>query len=424
MREKAKVWLNWLQGYTQADMRYLARGGFWSSVNFFTGSLLSVFLVLAFANFLDKETYGIYKYILSLTGSLSFLTLTGMNTAVIQAVAGGDENAFLRSIRIQKKWNMLYVLGAVFLSTYYFINDNHLFAYGILIVGLTFPLTVTFNTYGAYLAGKKDFKRSSIYATISNTIYIVVMVITLFLTQNILILITVYALANFLPNIYLHYKIVRDFKPARSDSGNQGLFKYSAQLSFVNIFGTLSQYVDKIVVFHYLGAVQLAVYNFALLIPERVRGYSKNVGSILLPKLAAKTVAEIAPVFYKRFWQGAFIGAVISSAYILTAPYLYKLFLPQYLESVIYSQVMSLTLIFTVPATYVGSIFYAQKMIKTIYLSSAVGHLSKIGLFIVLGALWGIWGVIFSFVLTYSLGTLYNFYLWHLEVKKFKSLKV
>ncbi len=424
MKEKIRIWLDWLQGYAQADMRYLAKGGGWSSVNFFTGSLLSVFLVLAFANFLDRETYGVYKYILSLTGSLSFLTLTGMNTAVIQAVARGDEGAFLRSIKIQKKWNLLYAGGALLLSAYYFINANHLFAYGILIVGLTFPLTVTFNTYGAFLAGKKDFKRSSLYATLGNTIYIAAMVITLFLTKNILILITAYALANLLPNIYLHYKIVRDFKPAKSESADPNLFKYGAQLSSVNIFGTLSQYVDKIVVFHYLGAVQLAVYNFALLIPERVRGYSKNVGSILLPKLSAKTVVEIAPIFYKRFWQGASIGAAISAAYILTAPFIYRWFLPQYLESVIYSQVMSLTLIFTIPSTYIGGVFYAQKMVKTIYLSTTVGHLSKIILFIGLGALWGIWGVILSFILTHSLGTLFNFYLWHREVKKFKDLKI
>ncbi len=420
IKNKTKKFLLWSQKYTRLDMVYIASSGFWTTASFGINTLLSVGLTFVFANFIPKETYGLYKYIMSLSGALAFLTFSGMNTAVTQAVAHGQDGVLPYALKFQLKWNLLFMLASSLMGGYYFMHENHILGMSLLILGFTFPFISAFNTYGAFLIGKKDFKRSSLWGVLASAIYNITMIGAVIYLKDIVWLVLVYSLANLLPQIYFYFKTVRIYKPVSRDSKEEkSLLKYGAHLSFMNIFSNLSQYVDKIVVFHFLGTIQLAIYGLALAVPERIRGYTKTYGSIILPKLSDKTVGDIRKVFYKRSFQGVLVGALISLAYIVIAPFVFKIFLPKYLESIRYSQIISLSFIFAVPGSYMGSAFHSQKMLKTIYFSSLTAHTSRIILFILFGYLWGIWGVIYASLLVYMLGFFFNFLLWELEVRKY-----
>ncbi len=423
LKDKAKKLLLWSQQYTRLDMFYMASSGFWTTATFGITSVLSIALTFVFANFLPKETYGLYKYIMSLSGALAFLTFSGMNTAVTQAVAHGHDGILPYALKFQLKWNMLFLAVSYVVGGYYFIHGNHVLALSLLILGTTFPFLSAFNTYGAFIIGKKDFKRLSAWSVVASAIYNVAMIGAILYFKNIVLLVLVYALSNMLPQIYFYLKTLKLYKPiSQEPKQEKELLRYGAHLSFINIFSNLSQYVDKIVIFHFLGAIQLAVYGLALAIPERMRGYVKSYGSIILPKLSSKTIEDIIPVFYKRSFQGLLVGALASFAYILIAPFAFHLLLPKYLDSIRYSQVISLSLMIVVPASYMGSVFHSQKMLKTIYLSSTVAHISRIVAFILFGYLWGVWGVIYASLLVSVLGFFYNMVLWEFEVRKHRRL--
>ena len=66
--------LDWSQKYAKTDMRYVAHGGFWMSLNLVASSVLSLLLAIVFANLLPKEDYGYYKYVLSVGSLFSFST--------------------------------------------------------------------------------------------------------------------------------------------------------------------------------------------------------------------------------------------------------------------------------------------------------------------------------------------------------------
>ena len=51
--------------YFKTDMVYLAKSGFWINLSYIAGSVFSLVSSIAFAYFVSKETYGIYKYIIS-----------------------------------------------------------------------------------------------------------------------------------------------------------------------------------------------------------------------------------------------------------------------------------------------------------------------------------------------------------------------
>ena len=408
--------------YTKIDMDYVAKSSLWTSIDFTVGSVLSMILVVIFANFLPKETYGVYKYILSLVGALSFLTLSGINTAVVQATAKSGNNGILPyAVKLQFKWNFLYTLAAAGLGIYYFLNGNNSLAYTLWLMAVLFPLDVVFNTYGSFLAGKKEFKRVSIYSSISNTIQMSVLITAALLSDNVILLIGVYSIFRIVPNFYFYLKTVSIFKSQPLDqSEKKEIFRFARHLSFVHILSILAQHVDKIVVFHYLGAVPLAVYGIAISIPERIRGYFKSIETIMLPKISGKTVEEIKTVFNKRIWQGILLGTAVSLAYILAARVIFKIFFPAYLESLLYSQIFSLVLIFIIPATYFSNVVKGHKMIKVIYASSLGANILRITLYVIFGRLWGIWGVIGANLSLYFFGTIYNFILWEIEMKRRK----
>ena len=406
--------------YTQIDISYLVKGGFWSSIDFVVGSILSFILLYIFANFLPQETFGTYKYVLSLVGSLSFVTLTGMNSAVAQAVAKGGNNGILPyAVKLQLKWNFFFTLAAGGFGGYYFLNGNSVLAYVLWFMAIAFPFDILLNTYGPFLVGKKDFKRGTIYGSTTNIIHMSALIVTAFFSDNLFLILVIYILFRIIPNLYFYLKTIRTFKPQPlSQNEKSEIFSFAKHLSFVHILSTLAQHLDKIIIFHYAGAVNLAVYGIAASIPDRIRAYFKNIGGVMLPKISGKTIEEIKPVFHKRIWQGILLGLATSLAYILTAPIIFKLFFPAYLESVAFSQIISLALIFIIPATYFANVVYGQKMMKVIYLSSMGGNAFRIVLYLILGRLWGIWGVILANLSLYLFGTIYNLILWEMEMRK------
>ncbi len=412
--------MNLATKHTQIDVPYLVRGGFWSSVDFVVGSILSFVLLYVFANFIPQETFGTYRYILSLVGSLSFVTLTGLNSAVTQAVAKSGNNGVLPyAIKLQLKWNFIFTLLAGGFGVYYFLNGNSLLAYTLWLMAIAFPFDILLNTYGPFLVGKKDFKRATIYGSTTNIIHISALIVAALFSDKIIILLGVYILFRILPNLFFYLKTVRTFKPEPlNQSEKKEIFSFARHLSFVHILSILAQHLDKIIVFHYAGAVNLAVYGIATSIPERIRAYFKNIGGVMLPKISGKTIEEIRPVFYKRIWQGMFLGLAASLIYILATPIIFKIFFPAYLDSVRFSQVFSLILIFIIPATYFANVVYGQKMMRVIYLSSMGGNAFRIVLYLILGRLWGIWGVILANLSLYVFGTLYNLVLWGIEMRR------
>ena len=63
-------------------MVYLASGGFWTGVGQVSSALASFVSALLFANFLPRETFGVYRYVLTLAGILNSFSLTGLRGAL------------------------------------------------------------------------------------------------------------------------------------------------------------------------------------------------------------------------------------------------------------------------------------------------------------------------------------------------------
>ncbi len=409
-RQKAYSWLRWSEKYAKADMVYVAKGNSWQILGQIVTTLLSFALLTVFANYLPKETYGLYRYILSLASVLGTFSLTGMNQAVAQAAARGDEGSLRASVRYQLKWNSVTFLAFCALSGYYFYNNNVTVAISLLIMSICSPLTASFNTFGAYLDGKRQFRLNGIFGIISIVVYALSMMVIIILSGEVIWLIAIYSLSTLGTTFAFYLVTLRKFKPPTTEA--KDTLKYGRELTFIGFIGPIVSQIDKIILTHFWGATQLAVYSLALAIPDRASIAIKNLVSIGMPKFSNKSPTELNRVFYLRISQGLLVGTVCTISYVILAPYVFTYLLPKYLDALFYSQLLSIGFIFGMPNRYISLLLTSQKLSKLIFANSLIQNTVRLLLYVILGIWGGILGLVTAQVLNSFISMLINIAMW------------
>lgn len=408
LRNKAYQWLRRSESFFQSDMVYLAKSGSWLSLSQGVAMVSGFFISIAFANLFPKESFGNYKFILSVASILGIFTFTGLNTSIVQSVALGFGGSLRQGFRINLKWGIGMFFGGLVLSTYYYLNGNTLLAFSFLLAGLLSPLTASASLYGAYLMGKKDFRRSTLYSTIRNIIPAIALILTLFLTKNLGIIITVYFVVGALVPLFL-YRATRRAYQNENKKEDPELVSYSGHLSAMDIVGNFAHYLDKILIFHYLGAAPLAIYAFAIAPVEQLQGGKKILSTLIMPKLSGRPFEELQKSGLRKALLLIVYALGLAGVYALLAPYFYRFFFPQYLDSVFYSQIYSLTLL-AISGTMFNETLMAHKKKRELYLHRIIVPVVQIALFLILLPLYGLMGLIITHVIIRSFGGLLGYY--------------
>ena len=381
------------QKYTKTDNVYLVKYGSWLTIGQIISSICSFLLALAFANLLPKETYGVYKYILSIASLLAIPTLVGINTAVIQAISRGYEGSLIRGLKTKIYWGILGSLASLGLAGYYYLNNNITLTISFLIIAVFLPLIESFDIYNAVLNGLKLFDVQVKYTSLIRILSVSAIIIILFFTKNLFLIIFAYFFSyTFFRFIFLLITI-KKFSLNRKEDPQT--ISYGKHLTLIDIINTIASYLDKILVFHYLGAAELAIYTFAIIPPEQIKGFLLNIRSLTLPKLAIRSKEEIkANIFSKMIKFALFIipGIII---YILIAPIFYNLFFPQYSESIFYSQIFSISLI-TAVATLPEIALRAKMAKKQLYQLNIFSPIIQIILLFLFINLYGLLGIVLA----------------------------
>lgn len=372
------------------NLDYVLRGGFWIVSSSVMGTLLSLGLSIIAAKYIPKEVFGIYKYILSMAGIAGALSLSGINTVVTRSVSQGFEGVFIESLKIQSRYAIFQFLCIAAFGGYYLYQGNSLYAICFLVASICAPLSTISNTFVAFLTGKQDFKRSSLYSFISTCIYVVTFALVAILSPYLLAIVTAYFISTTLANIYFCHRTIKVYKP--NTLTQEGDSRYAVHLSLSNAINIVAANIDNVIVYHLLGPVSLAIYNFATIIPDKLRSLSGFIQTIALPKLSYNTNLP-KKYLWKYIWILTALALGLILVYLPLAPFVFKFFFPNYYASAEFSQLYSLTLI-AIPATFIMTALSAYKMQKELYLlniSMPILRMILLGLFIFN---WGIVGAI------------------------------
>ncbi|PIP87105.1 hypothetical protein COW81_01995, partial [Candidatus Campbellbacteria bacterium CG22_combo_CG10-13_8_21_14_all_36_13] len=408
-RKKTYDFLRWGEKYTKTDNVYLAKGGFWLTFGQVISTFSSFGLAVAFANLLPPATYGIYQFVLATAGILSATTLSGLNRAAIRSVARGAEGVILESLKIKIRWGSLGSLTSLILAGYYFFQSNLTLSISFLVVSFFLPLFFSLGISSSLLKGKKEFGADAKYGAFNQIAAVVVMLLALIFSDNIFLILTSYfgiwTLLRF-----LIFKIT-----LRKYQTNQNLDpeikSYGKHLSVMGFIGTIADYLDKLLIFHFFGAIEVAFYSFAISPVIQLNGLLKNVHSLALPKLSIKSKTEIQKTITGKSLSLLLFSIPLFIFYILSAPFIYKIFFPNYIDSVFFSQIFALTIPLVAFGTLSATALEAQMEVKRKYILTLFSKISKIILMIVLVIPYGILGIIFGTIINYILVVVLAFFL-------------
>lgn len=421
-KQKIYDFLKWAEKYTGTDMVYVAREGFWWIFGRVSASSISLLAMIAFAHWLPKETFGAYRYILSAAAILSIFTLPGMDTALIRTVARGYEKMLFLCAKTKFKWGLIGAGICFAISLWYFLHQNSVLGISFLITGVFLPLITTFNLFLPFWQGKKRFDIQSKYLILLNFLSALALIPVIFLTDNLVLIVLAYVAPRTFFEVILFQITLKKIKNQHHDlatvsshSPEKKAFEERETISFgkhltlmqtAPIFGS---YLDKIIIWQFLGPTAVAIYSFAQIPILKIQELIP-ISPLALPKLSEKNIKGIKKGLLKKFLKLFLVSIPFTLFLILLAPYFYKILFPAYLESIPYFQILALTLIL-VPFSLLGTSLVAEMRKKELYIVSTMIPILQIILFLVLIPFYGIWGIIAAILIAQICGSALTFYL-------------
>ncbi|MBP7770576.1 MAG: oligosaccharide flippase family protein [Candidatus Pacebacteria bacterium] len=395
LRNSLYILLRQSEQYTKTDMVYVARGGFWSVAGSIATTIIAAAVLLAFANLLPKESYGTYQYILTMIDLFGIFALAGMDTAVGRSTARGLEGSWKDALSVKIRWGLIGGAGSLMLGLYYIVQGNSLLGGAFMLAGLLIPFWEAASVYSTYLQGKKRFDLLNSADVVMQLGSALAVICTLLLTDNILILLTVYLVTYGTLRLLLLLATLRVLPP--NDKRDPELVPYGKKLTWVSVMGNLASNADKIIIWQFLGPASVAIYAFSQSIPLRAIGFLKIINRLAFPKMAAQENDQLQGSLMRKILPFVAVSAIGALAYAAAAPYLFAWFLPQYVDAVPYTIVVGL-LIALQPFSLISSAFTAQAMQREIWQWSIATPIMRLALFACFIPLWGLWGAVFALV--------------------------
>ena len=394
LKNKIIFLLHWSERYTKTDMVYLFKGGFWLTLGQIFSSIAAFAVSVAFANFFPKEIFGVYKYILSIFGILAIFSLHGLSSALTKAFSKGFSGSYLEVFYYRIRWALLGSLVAIITSGYYFLQGNTVLGFSFIIVAAALPFFDSLSIYNSYLHSKKRFKEFSYINAINQIIPAIGLIITIIFFKNVWLILGVY----FSFHIILRFIFFKKFNKETTikEKTPKEVFSYGKHLSLMGVLGTLSAHIDKVLVFQLLGGTELALYTIAIAPIDQIKGFFKNISFLAWPKFAEQSFENIREVLFGKLKKFFVFLTVVITIYILLAPFFFNLFFPTYTQSIIYSQVLAISVIFAILGTIPYAFLESHGSKKSLYTYNIIGNIFSIATLLILIPFYGLWGAIIA----------------------------
>jgi len=347
------------------DAHYFAKNSFLVLIGQAIGFLRGIVSGYLVARFFDQTVYGEYQFMLSIMGMIAVLGIPGMATPVARAWSRGEPFSVAAVTRHQFLVAIIgsgLLLAAIpFLDMYGKADLWPLF----LAAAILFPLPpIAMVRFGSYAVGKARFDISLRANVVWSSISVVLTTLIILFHQSALLVLVVAVATP--PLVYLW--MGRHFRPpmveGRDESGN--IIRFAWKLTIASLPADLAWYVDKLMISHFFGLNQLALFSVAILIPEQAKVFTKQFFPVAFAKQAAIVDSRATRLkLLQAVLAGTAVFAVGIAVYVLLCPFVIPFLFPNYDASqlVFLTSVAAATLI-TNPASLFAQYLEAQGMIR------------------------------------------------------------
>lgn len=385
--------LRWSERYTKTDMVYLAHGGAWLGLAQLVASLGAFILTVALANLLTQETFGEYRFLISGFLLLSIFALPGMQTALMESTPKGFRRNIEVAFRQVFKTGIIGSFIAAGVASYYYLSGNTSLALGFTVAAIVLPFFNASNLYTQYLKALKEFRWATIATTVVRAVLLATSVLAAwFYPSHAWIIFAAFILGQTIPNYIFHQHTARTHVSA-DDRHDPTLTPYAWHLTIMAALGLIAVQLDKIFVWHFIGAEELAIFFVAYAIPQEVGRFLQIIPQLAFPKFANADAQTIRATLPLKMWK-YFLGiSVVVALYVALCPLIFKYLFPHYLEAIVYSQVLMVGMLASAFLP-IKTFLTVQKATRALYALSVIVPGIRILAAVILIALFGLWGAI------------------------------
>lgn len=383
--------IGWLERRTGIDLRYVISGSFFLNISQIASAIGTLILAIGFAHFVSKDTYGTYKYVLSIAALLNSFTLGGLTTSVLRSSAAGYQGSLPQNAKRYLRYGIVVLVVGCGLAIYYALRQNGAIAFGVALASCALPLIGATGLFDSYLQGTRRFRVSAMISIALTIFQTAALFACILLGATIAVLITVYFLTLAIGTSGAYLFVMRSYDIRDDGHSIPEDHSFGLHLSAQSIITAAAAQVDQILIFHLFGAAALALYAFAIAIPEQSKGFIKNFNNLALARYAG-SVPSRSSLLYKTFLLAVFVTVCVV-LYIIVAPFIFSFLFPAYRAAVPYSQAYALSLIF-VSSVLPQAALQARNDTRGLYYTTIVGAVGQTVGILGLGLLFGIWGVV------------------------------
>lgn len=399
-----KMLIVFLERFLRTDISYLIKGTFWLSLSRIVGVGVAFGLSILYARYLPKELYGDYRYIMSVVGALGIFALPGMATIIMRSVARGFEGTFRKGSFLIFLFSFGISLISIGIGAWFYARGNAALAAGYLIAALLVPFAEGLGNWRAYFDGRKEFQKKTGFNIASNIFYGLLMggaiafIVAFDATPllALILLVAAYFLGHGVPNMLAYRSTLKMVE--KTAPSEPGAIRYGFHLSWLDVPATIANYLDGILLYQLLGPASLAVYSFALAPSEQIKGFFGLSATVAAPKLFARTATPEETDELKRTLTFKIVRSVLFTGgfvalYIMLAPWFYRTLFPAYQEAILFSQILSLSLLLF-PFGLFNTALKAEGNLQKVYIYQLFAPFAQIIAFAVLIPFFGIWGAV------------------------------
>jgi len=269
------------------------------------------------------------------------------------------------------------------------------------------PILETFAIYTGYLQGLKNFKLQAFLYSLQRIIVVLITIIAILFSGNLFIVMLTYLITTSLMQ-WLGYFITLTKYPPNLNIDSEAI-SFGKYLSLIGLARIGAQGLDKIALWYFAGSVQVAMYVISIALPGEIVSAFGQINNVAFTKMAEKEHFNLRLSLLKKYFTFFLLLIPIVIIYILAVPLVFKLMFPQYLDSVFFTQIASLLILF-VPNGLLNHYLIITNHKRGLYTINFSEPLITLLLYALLIPFLGVIGAIFTLILKNVINTIILLY--------------
>jgi O-antigen/teichoic acid export membrane protein len=338
----------------QSDgFRSLSGDSMWTLISQMVILVVNLGVVYVLANLFSPNDYGQLKLITTWLALAVGLGYTGYTYTLPQKIAN-NKNYNLKEIYSKTIWRSAFTfLILLVISLYYLFNENLNLSFGFLFASILGPILCASALVNAYYMGRKDFKMFALAQNSVDLIQFIAIFILAYFSNNFIFIISGYFIVTITANLAIVFKTLIDdqkyknsnlYKHEVTDELDTKETKLQSKLNLAGILLGFTNQVDKLLIFHFIGAAPLAIYSLITAMSDQARTPVKAISSAMFPRMS------IASFSKNKMYLSLLVLTLFSSLmYIvlyLLYPFIFENFFPKYVDYIHFANLASIGIIF------------------------------------------------------------------------------